>query len=404
MFPRIKRIWSQGHVAFVFNVFCFFLEHCSMAKDVASLEGILQEFRSEYHIANNRAVADFFGTGWDGVWNAVTRACAADLMDPKGDPFVVRRRLERLADVYRRSVCDPVRLFASLVVQDTVSQHMATLERWCEEHPLTTVCQGGVEQSAPSKSWRIMCENELIFTGWSASMTVYDTRLPCNLYANPHHGADRVESFCLRSRQLLLSCALAEAKRLIRGPMQEEGIPSDEWTEYQKRVWLMCKGMAWIDIDSVARTFCGYPYNADSFDSYGAWREPLLRADRVLHQLLEQLDDSCIGILRTWLQDVCRCPATYIGVRFPPSFVALLSDIILQECPCVMDVTESTNQDPSPHPLQVYSVWVRFGMVYNPILNDITQGWDTNEQQFLVENGNRFTTSVFQFWRANRGV
>ena len=84
--------------------------------------------------------------------------------------------------------------------------------------------------------------------------------------------------------------------------------------------------------------------------------------------------------------------------------IALLADIILEQCPSLGDVTEPVDQDTTPHFLQVYPIWTRFGLLFTPDVTDITTGWDKTERQVLADNQGRFTSSVFQYWKANRGV
>lgn len=108
---------------------------------------IAQEMREEYALATAEAAAQLRRRGWEEVWCRVARKAAMDLLQPDADRFAILRRLERLVDWFRRTTTDPVRLFASLRVQEAVEQTCvcplgqrpaagcgtARLERWCEE-------------------------------------------------------------------------------------------------------------------------------------------------------------------------------------------------------------------------------------------------------------------------------
>ena len=282
------------------------------------LDGMLREVCEEDHIANIQAGRELLQSGWEDVWNIVLKRSASELMDPNCDTFTVRRRIEHLADVYRRSICDPVHLFASLTVQETVSQHVAALDRYCEENPVSL--SHSSTASEPSLAWMIMLHHETIFTDSAPGITLPTTQLPFNLYASPHHGAESHEYLCPSSRRTLLYCALSETYRLLHGPGSEWMVSEDEWKEYRGHVWQMCKGFAWVDLDIVAHCFCGYKNDSTSFETYSTHREPLVRADRVVCKMMETLREDGVGVLRTWLQEVCKCPVHYLGIRFPPSF------------------------------------------------------------------------------------
>lgn len=67
----------------------------------------------------------------------------------------------------------------------------------------------------------------------------------------------------------------------------------------------------------------------------------------------------------------------YMGVRFPPSWIALLADIVTEECP---PPARTPGEHPAqevtaPHPVQVFSVWVRFGVIHDPTIEEITAFW-----------------------------
>jgi hypothetical protein len=166
----------------------------------------------------------------------------------------------------------------------------------------------------------------------------------------------------------------------------------------------MCHGRAWIDIDQIAAQYCGFSCTTTSrsFTERGAAREPLLQADQILRRLMGSLQEDLLCVLRRWLGQVCRmCPDTYIGRRFPPTFTALLCDIVTEAIGC--QHSDNALPEQGAHPLQVYSLWVQFGILTEPTLETITAGWDSSERAVLARCSNRFDEQVFEFWNANRG-
>ena len=350
---------------------------------MAELPSMLSEFREAYHVANYRAAQELSRSGWDLIWDTTIKSAARDLMLPNADAFLVRRRLEELANLYRRCMCDPVRLFASMEVQDALTQHLTALEAWHEEHPIAREARPNV----PSTAWLVMLENQDVFCDWVPGQEGLETRLPWNLYANPHAGMETVDVMCPRARRLLMNCALVETKRLLEGTTDPE---------YKMEVWMMCKEYAWVDVDRVAGAFCGYTGVgvSHSFDAYEQYREPLMVAEQTARRLTEELCAEGLDLLHMWLRKACRCNAAYLGLRFPPCFIAWLCDIIMEHCPFIQ-----CGPDPhtAPHPCQMYPVWVRFGILHEPELPEITQGWEPCEQQVLTEAGNQFTSQAGLF-------
>ena len=361
---------------------------------------LVSDLRDAYHVATYHAARDLSRSGWDLMWDTTIKSAARDLMRPNADAFAVRRRLEELANLYRRCMCDPIRLFASMEVQEALTQHLTALEAWQEEHPIAREPRPNV----PSTAWLVMLENQDVFCDWVLSKDGLETRLPWNLYANPHAGMDTVDVMCPRARRLLLNCALVETKRLLQGATE---------SDYKTEVWNMCKGYAWVDVDRVAAAFCGHA-GSHSFDEYEGCREPLMLAERTARRLTEELCPEGLEALRMWLHKAGRCDQGYLGLRFPPCFIAWLCDIIMEHCPFLRCAADPLT---APHPCQMYPVWVRFGILHEPELPEITEGWEPSEQQILTEAGNRFTSQsgmfvpakqpwsqVFRFWHANRRV
>ena len=100
---------------------------------------------------------------------------------------------------------------------------------------------------------------------------------------------------------------------------------------------------------------------------------------------------------------VCNTNETPVLTRFPPAFIALLADLVIAQCPVCHDLTQpSCKQDPSPHPMQSYPMWVRYGILWQPTLTEIVAGWDASELRVLKEDGDRFSPRVFAYWRTNR--
>jgi hypothetical protein len=74
---------------------------------------LILRFRDEYAAANVRAVSQLAAKDWDSMWDVIIRRSAAELMEQDCDRFRVLRNLEGWADMYRRCICDPMKLFAS---------------------------------------------------------------------------------------------------------------------------------------------------------------------------------------------------------------------------------------------------------------------------------------------------
>lgn len=156
------------------------------------LARLVAEFRDEYALANNDAVRAMDQGGWDLVWNAVVSRAVEDLLVPGTDAFAVRRRLERVADWYRRAVCDPVRLFGSLAVQEAVASGLARLEQWCEEEGPSSGTMMHHDAGPATAEWRCVLRHPDAFRDWpvDAGAAQHDPqfqwRIAQNLYTSPH--------------------------------------------------------------------------------------------------------------------------------------------------------------------------------------------------------------------------
>ena len=186
--------------------------------DYAALQKILDDFAKGYHEANQEAVKELGRGGWEGTWNNLTRICSQELLQTNSDPFAVRQKLEAVVDAYRRAICNPVQLFASMYVQDTISQHIAALERWCDENKLEPITDD-IPDTRLSPIWQVMRCNARFFRGWTPGCNSFNTlRLPWNLYSNPHSSTDMVmpvPTWCAQSRQTTLFCSIAETARIM---------------------------------------------------------------------------------------------------------------------------------------------------------------------------------------------
>jgi hypothetical protein len=364
-------------------------------------------------------------TGWAGMWDLFVRRASDDLAQPGADSFAVRRRLERMADFYRRAVCDPVHLFASLNVQEAVVSGCATLERWVEENPSSS-------REAPvlddlSAHWHTVLSNAAAFADWPVARCPeqhdarYQWRPPCNLYANPHAGCSilDIEYGCTRSRKLLLTgaaidpmtappplAAIGETTRFLEGSAfcaaDTMGVTSEEWDAY--RVATLTTYGEVVDVELVAVRHLGYPARRDCPNvSTPEWRGPIRDAEDCMEDMLDRAGKAVGDVVFRWLSEVCGMGRMHAGCKYPPAFTALIADIFAERWLPLTDVTAPSSRlpegDPGLHPLQSYSVWLRYGFPDVPDARQLIAGWDTTDHLALEEAGGRCTLALLDRWR-----
>lgn len=94
------------------------------------------------------------------------------------------------------------------------------------------------------------------------------------------------------------------------------------------------------------------------------------------------MTDEHRTILSQWTRQVGgMAPNLHVGRRFPPPFVALLCDFVtpwLDGHDHVEPMEEALS-----HPLQAFTVWVRFGFIEPPTMEQITAGWSPTHREVL---------------------
>lgn len=139
-------------------------------------------------------------------------------------------------------------------------------------------------------------------------------------------------------------------------------------------------------MESVARDRCGYPdffRVRDLFDnSFAEWRRPILLTERALRRLLVQAGLEFVPpLLVNWLLRHAGCGPEYIGLRFPPSFGALVADIFGE---MIGDYGSVSRGDPLNY---VDSSYVLFFFYPFPFLSSslpIFRGEGVGSQRFVI--------------------
>ena len=391
---------------------------------MSNLQELVTQFREEYARANDHVVLTE-SAGWAGLWDVVVRHCSDDLTRPGADPFAVRRRLERMADLYRRAMCDPVRLFASLDVQEAVVSGCATLERWVEENTPAPKEAPAIDDL--SEHWHLVLSNVAAFVDWPVARCPeqhdarYQWRPPCNLYANPHAGCSPldIEYGCTRSRRLLLAgsaieamaappllASIGETARFLASSTfcatDTIGVTSEDWDAYRAAT-LRTYGEV-VDVELVAVQHCGYPARRDCPNvSTAEWRGPIRDAEECMADMLDRAGKAAGDVVLRWLSEVCGMGRLHAGCKYPPAFTALIADIFAERWLPLTDIRAPSSRlpesDPEPHPYQLYSVWLRYGFLDVPDAAQLTAGWDATDHLALEEAGGRCTSELLDRWR-----
>ena len=195
-------------------IFCIPQMSTAVQCDYRGLKSILDGLHNAYHGATRNAVAVMGQIGWDRMWDSVVKTSADQLVSGSADAFEVRQKLEALVEAYRRTTSNPLQLCASLEVQDAVAAHVTALEQWCSTNAISN---GDATTKKSPVAWEIMRTNATCFYGWFPGADSFNcTRLPWNLYADPHSSsATPIVVLCHRSRLTTIFCALAETLRLM---------------------------------------------------------------------------------------------------------------------------------------------------------------------------------------------
>ena len=353
------------------------------------LTDLVAEFRSEYALSNAEAVRALDEGGWELVWSTVVSRAAEDLLVP-GNAFAVRRRLERLADWYRRTACDPVRLFGSLSVQEAVATGLARIEQHLDEAAEANPA-GGAAVFDPSEAWQCVLRHPRVFRDWPLAPGPeqhdprYQWRVGCNLYASPHNLADAgaVEVGSAPSRVITAIAAAGETLRFLGDDSvaaQALGLAPPEWSAYRADV--LRRFGPWVDVEGVAVHRCGYPpftAGGPPDTAIAAWRRPIREAEDALRRVLP---DCATEAAHRWLTAHCGgCGPAYVGIRYPLAFTSLIADVFAEhylahaEAPPVDAARAAAGAaEGGPHPHQVYSVWLRYGFVDIPEAERLTRG------------------------------
>ena len=395
-----------------------------MSENGELLADAVAQFQSQYAEANRLAV-ETEGEGWDRVWNVVVRRAAEDLQQPDADVFLVRRRLERVADLYRRAICDPVRLFASLRVQQAVVSGCTNLEQWCDEN--IPVNPSDQTHDPISAGWHTVLSYPNVFSGWPVEAcdaqheSTFQWRPTCNLYCNPHAGCDPldVEFGDDQSRMLLLTrsvhphadlhsyAAVGETFRMLEdAPLNAIGATVEEWSAYRQEIQEKYGNS--VDLEQVAITHCAYPDRSACPNlSTAEWRAPIRDTEAAAVRLLQRASPESRAVVQQWLGERCGYGPAFLGLRYPPAFTALLADLFAERWLPLHDrsqeppVPYADNTRCEPHPWQVYSVWLRYGFVRIPDAMELTRGWDTLDHLALERSGGRCTRAFLNRWRVD---
>lgn len=356
---------------------------------LSGTDALIADFRAEFHDACALAGSDL-AARWDDWWTSTVRRAADDILRSGGSASAaVRQRLERAADYYRRMLCDPACLYASsLVVQQTVTSHLARMDARCEEDregssALTAVVpgaglspewlrylRGGPAVHALLDGWPVVDAAEQQHPRWWY-------RPPCNLYGNPHAGVPWREVVTFDSRTLL-TVGVAEAHRRLEREECEDRPPP------------------WVDVETVAARHCGYAFVSGP---WAAWRAPLAVAERRLLRMLSDGDRPRFvdGVLDRWLRERCNCDAAaWRGVRWPPSCTAALADAIVSalvdfhgaevvEGGIVVIPMSSPGPELDPR-IEPFSVWTLAGASLRPPdVDRLTRGWTDADRAVLLD-------------------
>lgn len=381
----------------------------------------LVHMRNRFHEVCDLTVEAEQSVAWNAVWASAQRVAANRLqMDPSDDErFSTMRNIEKIAAAYRRHICDPIQLVMSSVpAQARLGTKWDAILASLHDDVTTDMLRGPVI----STEWSLVVTHGDWFEGWDTQSTVcandarWFWRPACNLYATPHNlmHPQTVETACFVARWLLSMAAACETTHLLQEPCPDTlPVTQEEWCQYRSSVWKQHGG--WWDMEKVAVERCGYPKApvSDVHDPCCAsvWRSPIHTAEQHMMQ--------CIGSLKgnhpirepvvRWLHEVCGVGESYLHIRWPPAFIAVMADCFaeavseqtesVQEGDWDIDIIERTTEDSTMHPMQSYSLWCMAGMKHHPTEDCLTRGWTGAERDTLTAAEGILTADLLRYWR-----
>ena len=388
----------------------------------------LLSLRTQFHRECDALVQSDHAMAWDAIWVSAQRAAAAQLQnDPTEEGrFATMRSLENLAAAYRRHICDPVQmLMASVPLQSRVGAHwdrlVLALDEAADEGSAASATTPGL-----SAEWNLVVLHGDWFEGWDTTTATevdpprWHWRPSCNLYATPHDfmHPEAMETGCSMSRWLLAMAATCETDRCLNpDPPTNVPISVREWKDYRAAVWTG----GWWDMERVAVECCGYPTPpTTSSESLSRWRQPIRAAEHRLRECLGPVTDAAHPMRRPvvrWLNDMCGIDDSYVHIRWPPAFVAVMADCFAEAVreeidPVVglgawnVEAVTRSNERSSMHPLQSYSLWSMAGIIADaspPSVECLTRGWTQTECDVLTATDGILTPDLLRYWRARLG-
>lgn len=92
--------------------------------------------------------------------------------------------------------------------------------------------------------------------------------------------------------------------------------------------------------------------------------------------MLREAPTSFVAVVARWLESECGCHRRYVGIRWPPAFLALLADVVTAELEPIPTHGVGGDCCTAMQEYQVYSVWLLHGVVATPTAEEITAGFD----------------------------
>lgn len=405
-----------------------------------SVGDVLSAFRREYHRMSS-ATASVVAARWDDLWSHVVEQAGRAVAAGEA-PDTVRRRIEDLADLYRRCLCDPVQMH-SLPLQSLVSGHLALQELWVDDLRRRDDDEAA---AAPPQAPRlgpawgaVLRSPELarrVLRGWSPDdphRPAWQWRLPFSLYGAGTTDATgwgdpdarrRLSSAPLWHRVVL--AAVGETRRLYLEPAAEAAAALDlgvvDWVAHRRR--MLADHGWWCDVEGVAVGRCGWPRapsgGLDDDDPAAAvadWWQPLADAEAALRdRLAAHTEAALVGdTLRAWARAWRLEP--YLGLRFPPPFTAAIADVFLdvlhERHPLLLSRGVAWDRDvqraavergATPHLHETWSRWLLLGVGAVPSRGDLCLGWDDEDHAVLDEAQGALTDRVWEHWAAKGTV
>jgi hypothetical protein len=168
-------------------------------------------------------------------------------------------------------------------------------------------------------------------------------------------------------------------------------------------------------MERVAVERCGYPppptLDAHCPGRMAAWRHPIRMAEHHLMQCIGPLNGD--HPIRTpvvrWLNEVCGVGESYLHIRWPPPFIAVMADCfaeavleqidVVTKCEWDFEIIQRTTEDSQMHPMQSFSLWCMAGISHYPSEECLTRGWTVVERDALAASSGILTPELLQYWR-----